>query len=74
MEIGISRVYNVLMVLKWRKSEKREPILCTWYFFNYNFVRDNAISDSCSLRNWQKWIFCRHGPEDWVRLSGGDYG
>ena len=32
MEIGISRVYNVLMVLKWRKSEKREPILCTSYF------------------------------------------
>ena len=32
MEIGISRVYNVLMVLKWRKSEKGEPILCTWYF------------------------------------------
>ena len=22
-------------------------------FHNYNFVRDNAISDSCSLRNWQ---------------------
>ena len=20
------------MVLKWRKSEIREPILCTWYF------------------------------------------
>ena len=42
----------------------------------YNFkhstkISENAISDSCSLRNWQKWIFCRHGPEDWVRLSGG---
>ena len=30
-------------------------------------VIKDAISDSCSLRNW-------HGPEDWVRLSGGDYG
>ena len=25
MEIGISRVYNVLIVLKWRNSENREP-------------------------------------------------
>ena len=32
-----------------------------------------VISDSCSLRNCNKLIFCRHGPEDWVRLSGGDY-
>ena len=25
MEIGISSVYNVLIVLKWRNSENREP-------------------------------------------------
>ena len=29
MEIGISRVYNVLIVLKLRQSENRQPLLCT---------------------------------------------
>ena len=29
MEIGINRVYNVLMVLKLRQSENRQPMLCT---------------------------------------------
>ena len=49
-------------------------ILIIFYPPSLGRLWTNAISDSCSLRNWQKWIFCGHGPEDWVRLSGGDYG
>ena len=29
MEIAISRVYNVLILLKLRQSENRQPLLCT---------------------------------------------
>ena len=25
---------------------------------------NKCYSDSCSLQNWQKLIFCQHGPED----------
>ena len=31
MEIGISRVYNVMIVLKLRQSVNRQPILCSCY-------------------------------------------
>ena len=34
----------------------------------------NDFSDSCRLRNWQKQLFCRHGPEDRVRCLVGIMG
>ena len=71
MEIGISRVYNVLMVLKWRNSEKREPIFMYLVFHNYNFVRDIVISLTWELMcvSWNQYdcfmcsFIIKRGPD-----------